>query len=162
MDEFIPEKTPSRRDMWSIAFVANLALPLFFGWMVTYEGGRIGMVAGVGLLWYLGYRICGASDACGRALVIGAIPVAAAQLCPILHIFAGITSVGVADAVCHGSFANTGIKTELGGFIATLSMGVMMIGVAAVIGTIGSLLFPRRPRERLVAGSHLYDRYLDG
>ena len=48
MDEFIPEENPSRLEMWSIAFASNLIVPLLIGWMVTQEGGRIGMVAGIG------------------------------------------------------------------------------------------------------------------
>jgi hypothetical protein len=164
MDEFSPEKAPSRLGMWSIAFASNLVVPLFLGWMVTQQGGRIGMGAGIGLLWYLGYRVCGGSDACGRALVIGGILVAATQFCPILQIFTGVMSVGFADHVWPGSFANMGIRTELSGLIATLSMGLMMMGVAAVIGTIGSLMFPGRSRVSPAPAPAplLYDRQLDG
>jgi hypothetical protein len=162
MDEFIPEENPSRLEMWSIAFASNLIVPLLIGWMVTQEGGRIGMVAGIGLLWYLGYRVCVASDGCGRALVIGGILVAATQLCPILQIFTGIMSVGFADHVWPGSFADMGIRTELSGLIATLSMGLMMMGLAAVIGTIGNLLFPARSWVAPAPASHLYDRQVDG
>ena len=67
-------------------------------------------------------------------------------------------SVGFADYVWPGSFADMGIRTELSGLIATLSMGLMMMGVAAVIGT----MFPGRPRVSPAPASHLYDRQLDG
>lgn len=162
MDEFIPEENPSRLGMWSIAFASNLIVPLLIGWTVTQEGGRIGMGAGIGLLWYLGYRVCVASDWCGRALVIGGILVAATQFCPILQIFTGIMSVGFANHVWPGSFADMGIRTELSGLIATLSMGLMMMGVAAVIGTIGNLLVPARSWVSPSPTPHLYDRQVDG
>jgi hypothetical protein len=162
MDEFSPEKAPSRLGMWSIAFASNLVVPLLIGWMVTQQGGRIGMVAGIGLLWYLGYRVCVASDGCGRALVIGGILVAATQFCPILPVFAGLMGLGVAERLWPESFVNMGTKTELGGFIATVVMGLVMMGVAAVIGSIANVLFPRRPRVSPAPASHLYDRQLDG
>jgi hypothetical protein len=162
MDGFIPGKSLSRRGTWTPVFALNLMVPLFFGWMVTQEGGRIGMGAGIALLWYLGYCLFGLSEACGRALVIGGVLVAVVQFCPILHILAGLASVGLADALWHGSFADMRINTEIGGFIATLVMGLLMMGVAAVIGAIGSLMFPGQPRVSPAPASHLYDRQLDG
>ena len=146
----------------------NLIVPGFLGLLVTGLGGRIGMGAAIGLLWYLGHRICGLSDKCGRALVRGSFIVAAMQLFPILQMASGIVSMGIVQLLGLGSFtpddddpSPTGV-TELGGLVAAGLTGLTLMGVAACCGAILAWLTAERPRVRLVPGSPLYDRHLDG
>ncbi len=163
MDKFIPEKPPSRLGLWTIAFGVNLVVPLYIGCHVTNDGGRIGMAAGIGLLWYLGYRVCGMSDAWGRAMVFGGIVVAPTQLLPILQIIAGVVSVNLAGALTRTSGGDMSVATPIGGLIATLSMGLIMMSGALLLGAIGSAMFPGRPRTgpELAPADHLFDWQLD-
>jgi hypothetical protein len=164
MDKFIPEKPPSRRGRWTMIFGLNLVVPLYFGDLVTIDGGRIGMAAGIGLLWSLGYRLSGMSDAWGRALLIGGTVVAATQLLPILQIFVGLVSVSLAGAQFRVPVSYMRVKGEIGGFIATFSMGLIMMSGAALVGAIGSAMFPRRPGAEPgpAPAGPLFDRQLDG
>ena len=165
MDDFTPRTADRWRRWWPLALALNLIVPLMFGLPMTDHGGRIGMVAAIGLLWYLGHRICGASDAFGRALVIGSFLVAATQFLPVLQFFSGIVSVAIARALGQGSPGNdewaAGLS-ELGGLIATGFTGLTLMGAAAFCGAIVSGLTTRRPHVRLMPGSELYDRQLDG
>ncbi len=166
MGAFIPEKPRSRRRIWTLVFALNLIVPLFFGWMMTADGGRFGMAAGIGLLWYLGDRACGWTDGWGRALVSGGFVVALSQLFPLLQIWAGIVGTGIATAlerVTSGEPRVGGtLHTELGGLIATGVTGLCLMGVAAFCGGIGVWLTSRRSRVTPQRGSLLYDRQLDG
>src|ERR1700723_1068513 len=95
MDDAPPRTARSWQRLWLCAFALNLIVPGFFWLLMAGLGGRIGMGGGIGLLWYLGHRICGLSVASGRALVRGGFIIAAMQLCPILQIFTGIMSMGI-------------------------------------------------------------------
>jgi hypothetical protein len=164
MDDFTsPWTSHTRPAWWALVFGLNLIVPLLFGWTVTSEGGRIGMVAGVGLLWYLGHRLCAMSDPIGRALVGGGIVVGLAQLFPVAHICVGVASVEVANAVLQQLYPDKGMQSAIGGLIATGMMGLVMMIVAACIGAIGDKLFRRRPRVAPTPASvsQLYDRHLD-
>ena len=129
--------------------------------MVTSEGGRIGMAAGTALLWYFGHRICAMNDAISRVLVGGGVVVGLAQLFPVAHIFVGLASVGIANALLQQPSSDMGVTSEIGGLIATGTMGLVMMSGASVIGAIGALLFRRRPGVAPASVSQLYDRQLD-
>jgi hypothetical protein len=161
MDDVMPRKSQPRQVWWALVFGLNLIVSLFFGWMVTAEGGRIGMAAGVALLWYLGHRLCAISDPFGRALVAGGFVVALTQLFPIAHIFVGIVSVGIAQSLLHEPDSGSSIHSPIAGLIATGSMGVIMMTVAACLGAIGSLMFARRRSAVPAQVPGLYDRQLD-
>jgi hypothetical protein len=166
MGAFIPERPRSRGRIWTLVFVLNLIVPLFFGWMLTADSGRFGMAAGIGLLWYLGYRACGQNDWWGRALVRGGFLVALTQLFPLLQIWAGVVGVGIASALGPLVMADTHIggtiHTGLGGLIATVLTGLSLMGVAAFCGAITVWLTSRRAQTSPAHGSVLYDRQLDG
>jgi hypothetical protein len=144
--------------LWALAFGLNLVVPLVFGWTMTSEGGRFGMAAAVGVLWYLGHRLCEESEECSHTLPIGGFIFAATQVCPILQISSGVLSVGIAIALGQGSDSDwgpPGIRTESGGPIATGLTGLTLIGAAAIRGAIVVRLTDRRPVVRLVPGSQL-------
>jgi hypothetical protein len=168
MDDMTPSTARSRQLLWLCAFALNLIVPGSLGLAMTSLGGRIGMGAAILLLWYLGHRICVMNDATGRALVLGSFIVAAMQLFPILQIIAGIMGMAAAKALGLGDFSvddddisPPGV-TELGGLIAAGLTGLTLMGVAACCGAILGWLTAERPRVRLVPGSALYDRHLDG
>jgi hypothetical protein len=154
--------------MWLCAFTSNLIVPVLFGLLMTRLGGRIGMGAAIALLWYLGHRICGLSVASGRALVIGGFIIAAMQCFPILQIVAGAMSMGLVRVLGLGDFSvddddpfPSGL-TELGGLVAAGLTGLTLMGLAACCGAIVAWLNAERPRVRLLPGSALYDRHVDG
>ncbi len=154
-----------RQFLWPVALAINLIVPVMFGLLVTEHGGRIGMVAGIVLLWYLGHRICVINDALGRALVVGGFIVATTQLIPVLQFVSGIVSVGSVVALRLGTAADDEHSegmTELGGLIATVMTGLALMAVAALCGAIVGWLTAGRLRSKPVSGSHLHDRQLDG
>jgi hypothetical protein len=168
MDDVTPSKAPSWQRQWLCAYALNLIVPGCLGLAVTGLGGRIGMGAAILLLWYLGHRICGLSVASGRTLVLGSFIVAAMQLFPILQTLAGVLSMAVVRVLGLGAFSVDDDDpfppgmTELGGLIAAGLTGLTLMGMAACCGAILGWLTAERPRVRLVPGSALYDRQLDG
>ena len=120
---------------WRCVYVANLIFPLLMGWMATREGGGIGMFIGIVAVFALGHRLCFIARRAMLAVVYGGWVVALFQLAPILHIFAGIVGVWVA----HGFEDVTKrdqVNTVLGGFLATIVTGGILIVVATALGLV--------------------------
>ncbi|MCE9531831.1 MAG: hypothetical protein K8T89_12010 [Planctomycetes bacterium] len=123
----------SSRRVWHIAWpfvlAANLIVPLGWGMDETRGDAIWGMVAAIPLFWLAGHGICAESRKSGSVLVMGGIVVALLQIVPILHITAGI--VGVSLAAGPGMHKLT---TFLGGFVATLITGGLLLLVALPFG----------------------------
>jgi hypothetical protein len=116
---------------WSWVYIANLCIPVLWGSMVTREGGRVGMVIGIIVVFALGCRACYVSRRAVLTVVYGGWIVAASQFFPILQIFAGSIGIAAARPMC-GEYGN--VNTALGGFIATIVTGCILMTAATAFG----------------------------
>lgn len=123
---------------WLVVFLANLPVPLFFGWAFTTQHGRFGMATAIVVWWLLGHQVCKASRWCGLAIVAGGIFVAMSQFLPVLQLYAGAVSLGIGSRL--GQAWDEGgeqqVTTELGGFLVTMLTGGLLMVVAVMCGSI--------------------------
>ncbi len=118
---------------WSCVYAVNLIGPVYWGSMVTRDGGRVGMLIGIIVVFVLGWRVCYVSRSTVLTVVYGGWIVAASQFLPILHLFAGGIGIAAAEPMSGG---DGNLNTVLGGFIATLVTGCILIALAAAFGVI--------------------------
>lgn len=167
MDDPAPSASQQWQLRWPIALLLNLILPILLAWDLTARSGRIGMAAGIGLIWYLGHRLCAVGARMGRALVVGGFVVALSQICPVLQMASGVLGIAIASAVGQGylpyvdDLASPGVS-ELGGLIATLTTGAVLILTAIGFGAFITMSRQPRPVARPAPGALLYDRQMDG
>lgn len=122
-------------DLWTWVYLANLPVATFLGFHTAYGPGLIGMVLGVAGVYAGGRWRCRANPRAFRMVSYGGLITAALQIFPLLHIFAGVLGIGAASVL--GQYENThaaGALTLLGGLIATLVTGIVMISLAGVAG----------------------------
>ncbi|AMV40131.1 hypothetical protein [Planctomyces sp. SH-PL62] len=124
---------PSPLEAWCAVFMTNLVVPLGFGMSTTNLSGKIGMLGGILVLFGLGWRTCSNLPGARSALIYGGWIVAAAQLFPIVHLTAGMMGVAAARAAQREFIP---IITMLGGFLATVVTGGILISLAFVIGLV--------------------------
>ncbi len=118
---------------WIGVYAVNLILPVYLGLMRTREGGRVGMMVGIITVFALGCRACFVYREAMLTVAYGGWIVAASQFVPFLHIWAGLIGVDVAVAMTR----ETGdLSTAIGGFLATLLTGGILIAFAAVFGLV--------------------------
>ncbi len=134
------EERRSRRILlaWVAVFVLNMAFPLLFGWSLTREHGRIGMMAAASLLLAMGWCICSVARDFATPFIGGAAFVALAQLFPILQMIAGLIGMGVGQALDLADFGDESrpdrILSEFGGFVITIVTGGLLIAAGAGFG----------------------------
>jgi hypothetical protein len=125
-------RDPRWAGRWLAVFVANLALPLFFGFDMARNAGMIGLSAAVVLAWAWIYLVGSRSPFIAKSMLIGGSVVAVAQILMLLHVGAG--SVGMAVARSAGQASGIRVTSELGGFIATAVTGCILQGAALFVG----------------------------
>jgi hypothetical protein len=145
---------PSRRIylVWTIVFVLNLAVPLLIAWNVSNDSGGLGMFAAIAALYLLGSWIC--AKHCrhlGVGLIAGGLCVGLTQVFPLLQIMAG--SVGFAIATRLGQVDGRNgdlpdVNSAIGGFIITMTTGVLLMAAALVIGLPFQAIASRRKRSK--------------
>ena len=157
-DKFLEGAWPEARERppwvaWAAVYAVNLILPLNLGAMATRGGGRVGMLAGILLLFALGCRVCAVSRTAILTVVWGGWFVAALQCVAILHVVAGV--IGVRAALALGLVTGPradDVDTVLGGVTATVVTGGILLAVAAVFGLairgLMALLGPPTPWAR--------------
>lgn len=122
-------------DLWTWVFLANLPVATFLGCHAAYGPGLFGMGLGMAVLYAGGRWRCRANPRAVRMVSYGGLITAALQIIPLLQIFAGI--LGIAAARALGQHENThaaGALTILGGLIATLVTGIVLISLAGLAG----------------------------
>jgi hypothetical protein len=132
---------------WPIVFLLNIIGPAMIGWDITSQSGRSGMVAASLLLFISGWCACLARPSLGRKVVTGAVILAPSQLFPIIQIIAGIIGFWVAATLGLAKDCDdlpVHMVDEIGGFLVTLVVGAILIGVAAEIGVCLTWLSPQR------------------
>jgi hypothetical protein len=128
---------------WIWVYTVNLGIPVMLGSMFTCEGGRVGMVIGIIVVFAIGCRVCFVSRRTVLMVVYGGWIVALSQAVPALHIIAG--TIGL-SAVRVTTGEERDLSTILGGFIATLITGCVLISVATALGAVvqGIISWSRR------------------
>ena len=135
---------------WLMVFLANLPIPLMFGWIFTAKHGRLGMAAAILLWWLMGHQICRTSRGFNLALVTGGLLVGLSQIFPILQSQAGAWSLGIGSKLgqvkpVHGE--EFMVLTELGGFLVTMLTGGILIAVALACGSVIRAITPGPSRS---------------
>ena len=118
---------------WILVYTVNLGIPVLWGLMVTREGGRVGMVIGIIVVFAIGCRVCFVSRRAMLTVVYGGWIVALSQAFPALQIIAGIIGL---SAVRVTTSEERDVSTILGGFIATLITGCVLITIATALGAV--------------------------
>ncbi len=165
MAKVIRKSTNSRAWDWTWVFALNLIVPLMFGRSFTDQAGRIGMAAAIALLWYLGDRLCTMGEAVARALVIGGLFVALTQPWPFPQVIAGSIALEVAAALGQATLPDSSppiIGTELGGLVATGLTGVILMGVAGLVGALVCWFIASSSGSGSAAKATLYGGEVDG
>jgi hypothetical protein len=129
----------------------NMALPLLFGLEVTRHHGLIGMCVASLLMLIVGWLFCMLKPAAARKLVLGSLAVALTQVFPILQIIAGSISIGIAQSLhlaMQGGddpeFGIAGINNELGGFVVTMFVGIILLSCAGMAGLVLGQVLPAK------------------
>lgn len=138
---------------WSLVFVANLPVPLLCGLALTGWGGRLGMLAAIGVLYIGGWESCRSYRRLASVIIAGGTLVALAQGYPLGHICAGTISIGISRGLKLVSYGEN-ISGALGGCVVTLLTGEILLAAALVAGMMIALLYRiaellpcRPPRE---------------
>lgn len=127
---------------WSAVYAANLPVALFFGWIATEQGGRLGMAAGIAVLWTVGLAVCAWPGRLRQILVVGGWVVALSQMIVLPHIFIGTFALGSWGSITGANSGIDGPLTEVGGFAVTLMTGQPLMLLALVIGCLMYWLWP--------------------
>jgi hypothetical protein len=135
MKETDPTSALPLRVGWPMVFLANLPVPLLFGWGVCDWSGRIGMFAAIGLLYVLGREICRRVRGLDLIMICGGVLVALSQVYPMIHIFSAGLAFRTAERL--GLLESTKVPDVAGAFtgcIVTLLTGGILLAIAAVAG----------------------------
>jgi hypothetical protein len=123
-----PDRLMRLRIWWLAVLAANLPGPLYFGIPMTADGGWVGLLLAIGLVWLLGHMACRWTPWLASAVIVGGWCVAAGQLWPIAQIAAGIVGMHV------GAGGEMRARGPWAGFVATFVTGGALLAVAAILG----------------------------
>lgn len=133
---------------WPFVFVANMILPMLFGWDLLEKAGFAGVLCATLTLLILGWVLIAVGPSVGKRLIVGSIFMALLQFFPVLHIILGVIAFEVTaylgQATEMNDLQSASIDTELGGFIITAMVGLGLLVTAAGMGTILYLILPKR------------------
>jgi hypothetical protein len=125
---------------WICVYAVNLIVPVWMGSAMTHDGGKVGMLIGIIVVFALGCRVCFVSRRAVLTVVYGGWIIALTQFAPILHIFAGVIGVRAALALSQetspDTYGSPNVNTTLGGLIATVITGSILITAAVVLGAV--------------------------
>jgi hypothetical protein len=131
-----PRASPPPLGKWAWVYVANLPFALFFGTLATTAIGAAGMWLGVLALFLIGRRACFVARESVLTVVYGGWILAAFQFIPVGQIAAGLAGVGAAQAMGLAHHDLGPIHTALGGFVATIVTGSLLLLAAAALGLV--------------------------
>ena len=133
---------------WTFAFVANLPLPGAFGWQFTaHNGGVVGMVLAVAVLYAVGLGLCATGPALREVIVSGAVCTTALQLILLPHVVAGAVALFAFNQVWRPT---DWFGAEVRGFAVTMLTAVP-IGLLAFLAGGGPRLLRAAPPTEQVA-----------
>jgi hypothetical protein len=119
---------------WPLVFLANLPVPVRFGWGVTDWGGRIGMIAAIGVLYVLGRESMRRVPGLDAMIIWGGTLIALSQFYPVIHILAGVVGIRAAFLLRLVTTEWPGEAGMLAGCIITLLTGGILMAIAVVAG----------------------------
>ena len=126
---------------WGWACLVNAIVPFLLGMAVTDSTARVGMLLGVVAVVWFGRSFAGSFLEVVRTVVYGGWVVALTQLVPVLQIVAGMVAVGVVEQIGLGPPRDgsriAAVDGLVGGFLATVGTGGLLIAAAGMIGLIG-------------------------
>jgi hypothetical protein len=128
--------SPPPLGKWAWVFIVNLPVALFFGTLVTTAIGAAGMWLGVAVLFLIGRRACFVARESVLTVVYGGWILAAFQFIPVGQIAAGIMGVGAVQGMGLANPEMGPIHTALGGFLATIITGSLLLLAAAALGLV--------------------------
>lgn len=118
---------------WALAVVANLPVPLLFGFAVVAHGGLFGMLAGVVAFWLVGAAAVAWAPRLRAVLVYGGALLALTQGLPVLQIVAGAVAV---ELFCTSPEP----MSELTEFLVTLVTGGQLVFLVLAVRLVFHLL----------------------
>jgi hypothetical protein len=126
--------------VWPFIFGANMIIPLLVGWDMIAEDGAIGAGIASLLLLLLGWALFYVWPAFATRMSVGAILTAILQVFPIVHFIFGLIAFGITvelgQAIDISDDSGPGITTELGGFLITSLMGLMLLLLSLGFGVL--------------------------
>ena len=135
---------------FSLVFLLNLPVPFFWGVTVNEKRNTFFMLAGCAMLLALGCFLCSRSRRIGFSLTAGGRVVALSQLFPMLQITVGVLVVegfgaatGLVKSDEYGAAYESGIS-PWACLVFTLLTGLILMGIALVLGEIIRWLFYRK------------------
>ena len=137
---------------WPFALALNLIVPLMFAWGVTSRNGRIGMFLGIGLILAGGWIVCYYYSSIARRMIGSAVLTAMTQVYPIPQMLAGMIALSVVNLLesHQPDEMDRGLPmmhTELGGFVATMIVGGLMLIFAFGLVMLFELVSPSKQRD---------------
>jgi hypothetical protein len=133
-----------------LVFMLNLPFPFFMGTMVNAYQNTLVMVIGCVILLAIGCFICTRRKRIAFSLTVGGLVVALTQFAPFLQVMVGAVVVegfgaatGLVESDEFGSSIRNGISTWAC-LIFTLLTGLILMGIALIVGEVIRLLLFRK------------------
>ena len=111
---------------WAGVFSANLIVPLWLGWEITRNGGRVGMFIAIAVLLASSLLALSRRPELRKSVVAGGVFTALTQVLPLVQMAAGLLSLSVVDQCCF----------EAGGFLVTILTAGLLLVAALACGVI--------------------------
>lgn len=125
--QFLTTSDRDRAITWHIVYLFNLLLPGLLGLMETEGKARLGLLTGIALFWFVGWRIAARSSLLGTALNWGAIFVGLCQAFLMGHLFVGMWAVSIGMQFEVVQYEYGYLTSFLGGLSATCIMGACLM-----------------------------------
>ncbi|WP_165068812.1 hypothetical protein [Paludisphaera rhizosphaerae] len=122
---------------WLMVSSANLIVPGVLGFLVSSNGGRVGMLLGVLIAFAVGSFVCFVAPERTGVIIDGGWVVAILQLLPLPQMLAGGMGLGVAGLLGLAQLeGRPSIDSLLGGLISTLATALILVAFAGLFGVI--------------------------
>jgi hypothetical protein len=129
---------------WTLVFVGNLPVPLVMGWVATRCGGRVGLIGGFAVVYWVGLVLNGWRFRVGRPLTLGGVWVAVLQILPALHLGIGhlawwgwtqVSGVELGTPVPADGGGAVLLTHNVGAFVVVLLVALPLGTVAVLVDT---------------------------
>lgn len=121
---------------WVAVLLFNLIVPLLFAWSMTNHQARLGCAIAIALAALVGAALCRWAPSAMLIVIRGGVFVAVSQVFPALQIIAGALSFSTLSRI--GMLPTTDvpdvISSTFGGFMVTLSTGILLLAASCVFG----------------------------
>jgi hypothetical protein len=141
------ERSRWLRFAWPTAVVLHLPVPLWFGWFVAAGGiARLGMFAGIAIVYGIGRRLCSSNPWLMKRLAVGSMITSVSQFWPMAQMLIGMFAISVSAAIFSVNNSGRG-PGELDSFpgvaLATILTGLGLIIPSLIVGMVAVAIFGR-------------------